>query len=209
MALLVYGLINAATHSWGASTTIGTLAAAAVLLVSFVIIESRSSHALMPLKIFANRDRSAAYLVMLLIAAALFAMFYFLTQYLQNVKGYSTIRTGLAFLPLSVLIGVGAQVASMVVGRIGVRPLLLVGTAASTGGLAWLPDRRVHQLPRPHRPARDPRRRHGPGLRAADADRCSRSDRQRVRPCLGPAQQRSAGGRCSFRPAGSWGRPWR
>lgn len=138
MALLVYGLINAATHSWGASTTIASLAAAAVLLVSFVVIESRTTHALMPLRIFANRDRSAAYVVMLLIAAALFAMFYFLTQYLQNVKGYSAIRTGLAFLPLSVLIGVGAQAASVLVGRVGVRPLLLVGTAGSTAGLAWL-----------------------------------------------------------------------
>ncbi|MGH9121018.1 MAG: MFS transporter, partial [Acidimicrobiales bacterium] len=138
MALLVYGLINAATHSWGAATTWGSLIAAGVLLVSFVIVEMRSPNALMPLRIFSNRDRTASYLVMLLIAAALFAMFYFLTQYLQNVRGYSPLKTGLAFLPLSVVIGVGAQLSSVLVARLGVRPLLLVGTAASTGGMAWL-----------------------------------------------------------------------
>ncbi|MGH9077238.1 MAG: MFS transporter [Acidimicrobiales bacterium] len=138
MALLVYGLINAATHSWASASTVATLAVAAVLLVSFVVIERRTPHALMPLRIFSKRDRSASYLVMLFVAAALFAMFFFLTQYLQNVKGYSPLKTGLAFLPLSGLIGIGAQTASALVGRIGVRPLLLVGTAGATTGLGWL-----------------------------------------------------------------------
>jgi EmrB/QacA subfamily drug resistance transporter len=138
MGLLVYGLTNAASHSWSSTSTVACLAAAGVLLVVFVILEGRSAHALMPLRIFANRNRSGAYAMMLCIGAAVFGMFYFLTQYMQNILGYSPLRAGVAFLPVALSIGVCSQIAARLVGRIGVRLLLLVGPVGAIAGLFWL-----------------------------------------------------------------------
>lgn len=138
MIALVYGLTNAATHSWGATSTVAPLTAAVVLLTLFVIIETRVSDPMMPLSIFANRNRSASYAVMLCIAAAMFAMFYFLTLYLQEVLGYSPLKAGLAFLPTAfVIVGASAGVAQ-VVGRTGVRVPLLVGPALAAVAFIWL-----------------------------------------------------------------------
>jgi EmrB/QacA subfamily drug resistance transporter len=138
MGLLVYGLTNAASHSWGASSTIAYLTVAAAILIFFVLLEARTEHALMPLWIFADRNRSGAYLMMLCIGAALFGVFYFLTQYMQNILGYSPLRAGLAFLPVAVTIGVCAQIAARLVGRIGARVPLLIGPTAAIAGLFWL-----------------------------------------------------------------------
>ena len=97
LAALVYGLTSAATSPngvshWGDTKVIVSLVAAVVLLVSFVFIESRSKHALMPLRIFRNRDRSAANLIMLCVGTAMFGMFFFLTIFVQTVWGYSALR---------------------------------------------------------------------------------------------------------------------
>jgi EmrB/QacA subfamily drug resistance transporter len=138
MTLLVYGLTNAASHSWGAASTIGYLTAAAALLVFFVFLEARTKYPLMPLWIFGDRNRSGAYLMMLCIGAALFGVFYFLTQYMQNILGYSPLRTGVAFLPVAVTIGVCAQIAARLVGRIGARVPLLIGPVGAIAGLLWL-----------------------------------------------------------------------
>jgi EmrB/QacA subfamily drug resistance transporter len=138
MGLLVYGLTNAASHSWTSSSTLIYLVSAVVLLVAFVLFEARSPHALMPLRIFANRNRSGAYLMMLFIGAAIFGMFYFLTQYLQNILGYSPLKAGVAFLPVAVTIGVFSQVAARMVGRTGIRLPLLFGPVAAIAGLVWL-----------------------------------------------------------------------
>src|SRR5262249_45054006 len=94
LAALVCGLSNAATtptggSPWGDTKVVVSLAASVILLVSFVFIESRSKHALMPLRIFRNRDRSAANLIMLCVGTAIFGMFFFLTLFLQTVWGYS------------------------------------------------------------------------------------------------------------------------
>src|ERR1035441_370461 len=99
LASLVYGLSDAATSPngvshWGDAKVVASLAAAVVLLTSFVIIEWRSRHALMPLRIFRNRDRSAANLIMLCVGTAMFGMFFFLTLFVQNVWGYSALKTG-------------------------------------------------------------------------------------------------------------------
>jgi EmrB/QacA subfamily drug resistance transporter len=138
MALLVYGLTNAATHSWGSPSTVAYLIGGLIVLVGFVLLETRTANPLMPLHIFANRNRSGAYGIMLCLGAAVFAMFFFLTQYLQDVVGYTPIETGLAFLPVAVTIGAVAQVASRLVGRIGIRPLLLAGPSIVAVGLFWL-----------------------------------------------------------------------
>jgi EmrB/QacA subfamily drug resistance transporter len=138
MAALVYGFIHAATTGWANVTTLGSFALAIVLLVSFVAIQANSAQPLMPLTLFANRTRVGAYLVMLITGAAVFAMFYFLTQYVQNVLGFSPIKAGLAFLPVSATIIVVAQIVSRLVTRIEPRYLISSGMVSAASGLLWL-----------------------------------------------------------------------
>jgi len=133
MGILVYGFIHAATDGWRNNITIGAFVLAAVLLTVFVTMQARASQPLMPLRLFHNRSRVGAYTVMLIIGAAVFAMFYFLTQYLQIVKGFSPIQAGLAFLPVSVTIVFVAQVVSRLVHR--VEPKLIIAAGALFGGL--------------------------------------------------------------------------
>jgi EmrB/QacA subfamily drug resistance transporter len=143
LVALVYGLTSAGTtpngvSHWGDTKVIVSLVAAVVLLASFVIIEARSQHALMPLRIFRNRNRSGAYLIMLCVGTALFGMFFFLTIFVQTVWGYSALRTGIAYLPMVAMIMLMAGVSTQLVPRIGARPLLLAGSAITTGGMFWL-----------------------------------------------------------------------
>jgi EmrB/QacA subfamily drug resistance transporter len=143
LAALVYGLSSAATTAngvshWGDTKVVASLTAAVVLLVSFVIIESRSEHALMPLRIFRNRSRSGAYLIMLCVGTAMFGMFFFLTLFVQNVWGYSALRTGVAYLPMVAMIMAMAGVSTQLVPRIGARPLLLAASTITVGGMFWL-----------------------------------------------------------------------
>jgi predicted MFS family arabinose efflux permease len=144
MTSLVYGLAHAASNSWGNLGTIVPLVVAGVILVAFVAIEARSTHALMPLRIFANRNRSGSYGIMLSVGAAIFSMFFFLTQYVQNILGFSPLKAGLSFLPLSAGIVVAATVMSRVVGRIGTRIPMTVAPLVTTGGLVWLSRLSVH-----------------------------------------------------------------
>ncbi len=149
VALLVYGLSNASTDQagishWTDTKVVAALAAAVVLLVSFVAIERRSRHALMPLRILANRDRSGAYLIMLLLATAMFGIFFFLTIFVQNVLGYSALRSGVAFLPFALTIVVVSGIVSQLVARTGARPLMLAGAALTTVGMYWFSHIGVH-----------------------------------------------------------------
>jgi EmrB/QacA subfamily drug resistance transporter len=138
MLSLVYGLSNASDHSWGSLGTVLPLALAVVLLVSFGFVETRSSKPLMPLRIFANRNRSGAYAMMLCIGTAAFSMLFFLTQFLQNVLRWSPIKTGVGFLPMTAGIVLAAGLSSRLVGRIGIRKPLLIGPGALVIGLALL-----------------------------------------------------------------------
>ena len=109
LVALVYGLTEAATtpngvSHWGDTKVLASLSAAVVLLATFLVIESRSKYALMPLRIFRNRDRSAANLVLLCVGTAMFGMFFFLTLFVQHVWGYSALRTGVAYLPMVAMI---------------------------------------------------------------------------------------------------------
>jgi len=138
MLSLVYGLSNASSHGWGSTATIVSLAASVVLLTAFAVIEQRSTEPLMPLSIFKNRNRSGSFAMMLCVGIALFSMFYFLTQYMQNILGWSPIKTGVGFLPMTAGIIVSAGLASRYVSRIGIRIPLIVGPAASTIGMLWI-----------------------------------------------------------------------
>jgi EmrB/QacA subfamily drug resistance transporter len=143
LAALVYGLTSAATtpngvSHWGDTKVVASLTAAVVLLVAFITIEARSKHALMPLRIFRNRNRSGAYLIMLCIGTAMFGMFFFLTVFVQTVWGYSALKTGIAYLPMVGTIMLMAGVSASLVPRIGARPLLLAGSAIASAGMFWL-----------------------------------------------------------------------
>ena len=144
MASLVYGLSRAATAGWSDGFTTAALAVAMVLLVTFVIIESVSPHALMPLHIFADRNRAGSYVVMLALAASMFATFFFITQFVQDILGYSPLKAGFAFLAMTIGIGGTANVISRLVGRIGTRKPMTVGPLMVSGGLLWLSFVGVH-----------------------------------------------------------------
>ncbi|MCD4524445.1 MFS transporter [Nocardioides sp. cx-173] len=134
---LVYGFSRAGeeAHGWGDTWTIASLAAGVVLLAVFALIESRVKHPLLPVRVFANRTRATSFLVMALVPAAMFAMFYFLSLFIQLVVGYSPLRTGFAFLPFSVGIVFGAALSSNLVNRINPRYIAGVGTIMSVAAL--------------------------------------------------------------------------
>jgi EmrB/QacA subfamily drug resistance transporter len=149
VALLVYGLSNASTDQagvshWTDAKVVVALATAVVLLVSFVLIERRSRHALVPLRILASRDRSGAYLMMLLLATAMFGIFFFLTIFVQTVLGYSALKSGVAFLPFAGTIVVVSGIVSQLIPRTGARPLMLAGSALTTVGMYWFSHISVH-----------------------------------------------------------------
>ena len=143
LGALVYGLSSAAASGtssshWGDPKVLGSLVAAVVLLVSFVVIEMHSEHALMPLRIFNNRDRTAANIVLLCVGTAMFGMFFFLTIFVEHVWGYSALKTGIAYLPMVGVIMAMAGLSTQLVPRIGARPLLIVASVISVGGMFWL-----------------------------------------------------------------------
>jgi EmrB/QacA subfamily drug resistance transporter len=138
MVLLVYGLTSAATNGWTDTMTLMSLGIAAVLLVIFVAIESRSKHALMPFSIFARRNRNGAYALSLVIGVAVFGVFFFLTQFVQNNLGFSPLQAGFAFLPMTAGIIVTSQIVARLVGRFGPRPFITAGPLLVAGGLLWL-----------------------------------------------------------------------
>lgn len=127
---LVYGFTRAGeeAHGWGDTWTIASLAAGVALLAAFAVIESRVAHPLLPVRVFAHRTRATSFLVMMVVPAAMFAMFYFLSLFIQLVVGYSPLHTGFAFLPFSVGIVIGAGVSSNLVNRIDPRFIAGVGT---------------------------------------------------------------------------------
>jgi EmrB/QacA subfamily drug resistance transporter len=136
--LLVYSLSRAATHGWRDTMTVATLGIALGLLVGFVAIEALSRQPLMPLRIFANRNRSAAYVLSLAIGATLSGMLFLLTLFLQNVLHFSPLQAGVAFLPTALGVGLGAGITSRLIGRIGPRPPMTLGALLVAVGLFWL-----------------------------------------------------------------------
>jgi EmrB/QacA subfamily drug resistance transporter/deazaflavin-dependent oxidoreductase (nitroreductase family) len=138
MTLLVYGLSRAATHAWSDTITVATLGFGAALLVLFLIVELRSTQPLMPVSLFANRNRSGAYVLRMVAGAMTLAVLFFLTQIVQNVLGYSPLKAGFAFLPLGVGVVITAQVTSRLIGRIGPRLPITLGAVVVGVGLLWL-----------------------------------------------------------------------
>jgi EmrB/QacA subfamily drug resistance transporter/deazaflavin-dependent oxidoreductase (nitroreductase family) len=138
VSLFVYGLARVATHDWSEGLTRATLTIAVALLVTFVALESRGRHPLMPLRIFANRNRSGAYGLSLAIGAALSGMLFLLTLFLQNVLGFSPLQAGFAFLPTALGVVMGAGLTSRLIGRVGPRVPMTAGALLAATGMFWL-----------------------------------------------------------------------
>jgi EmrB/QacA subfamily drug resistance transporter len=138
LVALVYGFTKAASDGWDSGVTIAFLTAAAVLLIAFVVIETRSSHPLLPMRVILDRNRGGAFLSALLIGVGLFGVFLFLTFYLQITLGYSALMTGVAFLPFTFGIIAGAGVSAQLLTRVGPRILMFVGLLLAAIGMVLL-----------------------------------------------------------------------
>ncbi|MCU1657561.1 MAG: multidrug resistance transporter, superfamily protein [Pseudonocardiales bacterium] len=144
MLLLVYGLVKAPDDGWGASRTLLELSGAVAMLLVFVIVEWRGRNPLLPLEVFRIRGLAAADATQLIAFAGFLSMFFFLTLYMQNVLGYSPIKTGAAYLPLCFCVGAAAGISSSLLARIGTRPLIVGGSLIAAGGVFWLSRIPVH-----------------------------------------------------------------
>jgi Major Facilitator Superfamily len=138
MTALVYGFIRAAQDGWSNPATLGSFTAAAVLLATFLSIETRIRQPITPLHLFADRDRAGSHAVMLALSAAMIGQFFFLTLFVQDVLGYSSLRAGFAFLPITAAIITSSQFAARSLPRIGPKRLMTAGALFGVVGLAWL-----------------------------------------------------------------------
>jgi EmrB/QacA subfamily drug resistance transporter len=132
---LVFGLTEGQEKGWSAALALGALLMAVVLLVAFVMIESRSTRPLVPLRIVIHRQRGGAFVTSMIVGAGLFGIFLFLSYYMQEVRGYTPVRTGLAFLPFALGIGVGAGIAGRMAARLGSRTLATAGLIIAAVGM--------------------------------------------------------------------------
>ncbi|MEO6859371.1 MAG: MFS transporter, partial [Solirubrobacteraceae bacterium] len=144
LVVLVYAIVKAQAYGWGSARTLGLGAVALALLVAFVAIENRSQAPLMRLNIFRIRTLAVADATLLLVASAMFGMFFFASLYVQEILGYSPLRAGLAFLPVSAGIMVGAGLAQQLIKRLGVRRVSIVGITLATAGMLVLTQLPVH-----------------------------------------------------------------
>jgi EmrB/QacA subfamily drug resistance transporter len=144
LVVIVYAIVKAQSFGWGSLRTIGLFAAGLALLAAFIAIESRAKSPLMRLSIFRVRSLAVGDAALLLIASGMFGMFYFASLYVQDVLGYSPLKAGLAFLPVTAGIMIGAAAAQQLIKRFGVRNVSIAGTALATVGLLVLTRLPVH-----------------------------------------------------------------
>lgn len=135
---LTYGFNEAATKGWSATSTLSFLAISILLLISFVAIESKVANPMMPLRVVTERNRGGSYLGSLIVGAGLFSMFLFLGLYLQNILGFSPLKSGFAFLPFTAGIIFGAGIASQLLPKFGPKPLMVPGLISASIGLLLL-----------------------------------------------------------------------
>ncbi len=138
MGALVYGIINAGDAGWGNPLSVWPIVIGAVVLAAFVINEWKAKQPIMPLRLFADRERTGAAVARLLFAGTMIAFFFFTTQYFQGVYHWTPLQAGLGFLPMTVVQFGSSLFVSRLTGRIGNAPLLVLGLALVTGGLAWI-----------------------------------------------------------------------
>jgi EmrB/QacA subfamily drug resistance transporter len=135
---LVYGFIRAATDGWGDHLGLVAFGAAAVLIALFVVTETRARQPITPLRLFADMSRSGSFIARLFLIAGMFGVFFFLTQFLQKIMGFSPLRAGVAFLPMTLALFASSRLAPRLMPRLGAKPLMIAGLLPAIAGLAWL-----------------------------------------------------------------------
>lgn len=138
MGALVYGIINAGEHSWGDPLTVWPIMIGAVVLAVFVVNEWKAKQPIMPLRLFASAERSGAAIARLLFAGTMIAFFFFTTQFLQGVYGWTPLQAGLGFLPMSLVQFGSSLLVSRLTQRFGNAPLVVAGLALVLAGMAWI-----------------------------------------------------------------------
>jgi len=138
MTAIVYGFIRAATDGWGGGGTVLAFAGGVLLLAAFLLIERRAEQPITPLRLFASRTRVGAYAARMLAVAGMFSLFFFLTQYLQGVRGYSPLEAGVAFLPMTLVLFALVRVVPRLATRLGELPLMAGGLLLAATGAAWI-----------------------------------------------------------------------
>ncbi|WP_272919016.1 MFS transporter [Streptomyces sp. SID4985] len=137
LTALVYAITQGGDRGWTDPVTFGMFTVAAILLITFLRSQRRNRHPLLPLRLLRNRNRAGSYVTMLFIGAAMFATFYFLSLFMQQVKGYSPVRAGFAHLPFSLGMGMAAGIGSRLAGRFSPRTLAGPGLVVAAGGMLW------------------------------------------------------------------------
>jgi EmrB/QacA subfamily drug resistance transporter len=137
LSLLVYALVKSNDYGWGSARTLVVLGASAVLMAAFVLIERRVKAPMLPLGIFRNRTLTGANVVGFMLGAAIFSMFFFLSLYMQQVLGYSALKTGFAYLLVAIVIIISAGASQALVTRFGIKSILAIGMALTTLGILW------------------------------------------------------------------------
>jgi EmrB/QacA subfamily drug resistance transporter len=138
MAALVYAFIRAASSGWHDPLALAAFGAAAVLLGLFVLTETRARQPITPLRLFADRGRAGSYLARLLLVAGMFGMFFFLSQFVQDTLGFSPLRAGLAFVPMTAMLFVVSRSAPRLLARFPAKTLMVTGLLPVVAGMAWL-----------------------------------------------------------------------
>jgi EmrB/QacA subfamily drug resistance transporter len=138
MASLVYAFIRAASAGWSDRLTLGALVMAGVALALFLYTETRTPQPITPLRLFADRSRSASYLARLFLVAGMFGMFFFLTQFVQDILGFSPVRAGLSFLPMTLVVFAVSRLSARLLGRFAPGPLTAAGILPVIAGMTWL-----------------------------------------------------------------------
>jgi EmrB/QacA subfamily drug resistance transporter len=136
VASVVYGLVESTDAGWGSARTVGPLLLGAVLLGAFVLAELRAVRPILPLRLLASPTRSGANVARGLIFAGAYGMFFYLSQYLQEVRGFSPVEAGFAFLPVPLAVYAGSQVATRMLARYPARRVMLTGIGLTAAGLA-------------------------------------------------------------------------
>jgi len=138
MAALVYAFIRAAASGWHDRLSLGAFGAAAILLGLFLVTEARAAQPITPLRLFADRGRAGSYLARLLLVAGMFGMFFFLTQFVQDILGFSPLRAGLAFVPMTAALFAVSRAAPQLLARFPAKTLMVAGLLPVVAGMAWL-----------------------------------------------------------------------
>lgn len=144
LVILVYGLSQAEINGWGSPFILACIGIAIMLLIAFVLIERRSSHPLLPLRVVMDRNRAAALVTSLLMGASIYGLFLFLTYYLQGSLNYSPLMTGLAFVPLSAMIFLSASFSGRLLRFVSTRLAMMIGLLLAALGILWLTRISVH-----------------------------------------------------------------